>query len=136
PGEAIDSVAVMPFVNVSGDAATDYLSEGISESIINNLSQLPSLKKVIALNSVLRYKGKQTDPQAVGRELSVRAVLVGRLTQRGDDLVINVELVDVRENRQLWGQQHNRKLADMIGVQTELAHEIHEVLRLHLRGGE
>src|SRR5437016_4315255 len=115
PGEAIDSVAVMPFVNVSGDPNTEYLSDGLSDSIINNLSQLPSLKKVIALNSVLRYKGKQTDPQAVGRELNVRAVLMGRLTQLGDDLAISVELVDVRGNRHLWGQQYNRKLADIIG---------------------
>ena len=136
PGEAIDSVAVMPFVNVSGDPNTEYLSDGLSESIINNLSQLPSLKKVIALNSVLRYKGRQTDPQAVGRELNVRAVLVGRLTQLGDDLAISVELVDVRDNRHLWGQQYNRKLADVIGLQTEIAQNISEGLRLRLSGEE
>ena len=75
----------MPFVNVSGDPSTEYLSDGLSYSIINNLSQLPSLKKVSAFNSVLHYKGKQTDPQVVGRELNVRAVLIGRFTQRGDN---------------------------------------------------
>src|SRR5438128_5057830 len=118
PAEAIDSVAVMPFVNVSGDANTEYLSDGISESIINSLS--PNLK-VIALNSVLRYKGKQTDPQTVGRELNVRAVLMGKLTQRGDELLINVELVDVRDNRHLWGQQYSRKLSEINAVPAEIA---------------
>lgn len=89
-----------------------------------------------ALNSVLRYKGKQTDPQAVGRELNVRAVLMGRLTQLGDDLAISVELVDVRDNRRLWGQQYHRKLADIIGLQTEIAQNISEGLRLRLSGEE
>ena len=134
-GEAIDSVAVMPFVNVSGDPNTEYLSDGISDSIINNLSQLPNLK-VIALSSVLRYKGKQTDPQAVGRELNVRAVLMSRLTQRGEDLLISTELVDVRDNKRLWGGQYNRKLADIAVVQTEIAHEISGGLRLRLSGEE
>src|SRR5205807_5300104 len=103
-------IAVMPFVNVNADPNNDYLSDGISESIINSLS--PNLK-VIALNSVLRYKGKQTDPQVIGRDLNVRSVLMGRVTQRGDDLLINVELVDVRDNRHLWGQQYSRKLAEI-----------------------
>ena len=136
PGDAIDSVAVMPFVNVSGEANTEYLSDGISEGIINNLSQLPGLKKVIALNSVLRYKGKQTDPQVVGRELGVRAVLMGRVTQHGDELSIATELVDVRDNKHLWGGQYNRKLADINGVQTEIARDISERLRLRLSGEE
>ena len=134
PGESIDSIAVMPFVNVSGDANTDYLSDGISESIINSLSQLPSLKKVIALNSVLRYKGRQTEPQAVGRELGVRAVLMGRLVQRGDELLLSMELIDVRDNKHLWGGQYNRKQADIVGLQTEIAQEIAEKLRLPLTG--
>src|SRR2546425_624034 len=86
PGEAIDSLAVMPFVNVSGDPNAEYLSEGISDNIIDRLSHLPNLKKVIALNSVLPYKGKQTDPQAVGRELNVPAVLMGRLVQHRADI--------------------------------------------------
>jgi TolB-like protein/Tfp pilus assembly protein PilF len=136
PSEAIDSVAVMPFVNVNSDPNSEYLSDGISESIINNLSRLPSFQKVISFNSVLRYKGKQADPQVVGRELGVRAVLMGRLVQHGDDLSINIELVDVRDNRQLWGQQYNRKLADIIGVQEEISRNISEKLRLRLTGEE
>jgi eukaryotic-like serine/threonine-protein kinase len=134
-GETIDSVAVMPFVNVSGDPNTEYLSDGLSDSIINSLSQLPNLK-VIALNSVLRYKGKQTDPQVVGRELNVRAVLMGRLIQQGDGLSISTELVDVRDNRRLWGEQYNRKLADIAVLQTDIAQEISERLRLRLSGEE
>ena len=134
-GEAIDSVAVLPFVNASGDANAEYLSEGISDSIINSLSRLPNLK-VNSLNSVLRYKGKQVDPQAVGSELNVRAVLMGRMTQRGDDLTISAELVDVRDNRRLWGGQYNRKVSDILVVQDEIAQEITEGLRLRLSGEE
>lgn len=134
-GEAIDSVAVLPFVNASGDPNTEYLSDGISDSIINSLSQLPALK-VMSLNSVLRYKGKQIDPQAVGRELNVRAVLISRLTKRGDDLAITTELVDVRDNRRLWGGQYNRKLSDILVVQAEIAQEISQNLRLRLSAQE
>ena len=130
-GEPIDSVAVLPFVNVSGDPNTEYLSEGISDSIINGLSQLPGVR-VTSLNSVLRYKGKQTDPQVVGRDLNVRAVLISRLDQQGDNLAISTELVDVRDNRRLWGEQYNRKLSDIIVVQSEIAREISENLRLRL----
>lgn len=134
PAEAIDSVAVMPFVNVSGDPNMEYLSEGLSDSVINNLSQLPNLKKVIALNSVLRYKGRQTDPQAIGRELGVSAVLMSRLVQQGDSISISTELIDVRDNRRLWGEQYNRKLADIPGLQTQIAQEISDGLRLRLTG--
>src|SRR5438876_8022488 len=134
-GEAIDSVAVMPFVNVNNDPNTEYLSDGISDSIINSLSQLPALK-VMSLNAVLRYKGKQTDAQTVGKALNVRAVLMGRLTQQGDNISISTELVDVRDNRRLWGEQYNRKLSDIIVVQTEIAREISENLRLRLSSQE
>ena len=130
-GNAIDSVAVLPFVNVSGDPNTQYLSEGISDNIINSLSRMPALR-VMPLNSVLRYQGKPIDPQAVGRELNVQAVLIGRLTQHGDDLLISAELVDVRDNRQLWGDQYNRKLPDILVVQTEIAQAISQSLRLRL----
>src|SRR5437016_3623935 len=115
-GAAIDSIAVLPFVNVSNDPNTEYLSDGLSDSIIDSLSQLPNLKKVSAFNSVLRYKGKQVDPQAVGRELNVRAVLTGRLVQRGGDLLISAELVDVKDNKRLWGGQYNRKSADIFNL--------------------
>src|SRR3989441_199432 len=134
-GEAIDSVAVLPLVNVSADPNTEYLSDGISDSIINSLSQFQNLK-VIALSSTMRYKGRQTDPQAVGRELNVRTVLTGRLIQRGDDLTISAELVDVRDSRRLWGEQYNRKLSDILQVQEEIAREISEKLRLRLTGEE
>ncbi len=133
PAAAIDSVAVMPFVNVSGDPNTEYLADGISDNIISRLSQLPNLK-VIALNSVLRYKGKQTDPQEVGRTLNVRAVLMSRLVQHGDDLSISTELIDVRDNSRLWGEQYNRKLSDIAVVQSDIAQEISENLRLRLTG--
>jgi serine/threonine protein kinase/Tfp pilus assembly protein PilF len=135
PGEALDSVAVLPFDNVGGDPNNEYLSEGISDSIINSLSQLPNLK-VISLSSVLRYKGKQTEPQAVGRELNVRAVLMGRLMKQGDALTIITELVDVRDNRQLWGQQYTLKLSDMQQVQGDISREISDKLRLRLSGDE
>ena len=120
---------------MNGDPNTEYLSDGISDSIINSLSRLPTLK-VMSLNSVLRYKGKQIDSQVVGRELKVRAVLISRLTQRGDALAISTELVDVRDNRRLWGEQYNRKLSDILVVQDEIAREITEGLRLRLTGEE
>ena len=128
---AIDSVAVLPFVNVNNDPNTEYLAEGISDSIINSLTRLPSLK-VMSFNSVLRYKGKQTDPQSIGKALNVRAVLMGRMTQQGDSLLISTELVDVRDNRRLWGEQYNRKMSDVIALQTEIAQQISEKLRLRL----
>jgi serine/threonine-protein kinase len=133
--EAIDSVAVLPFVNASGDPKTEYLADGISDSIINSLSRLPNLK-VISLSKVLRYKGQQVDPQAVGHSLNVRAVLTGRLTQQEDGLAISVELVDVRDSRRLWGEQYSRKLAGILVVQEEIARQISDALRLRLTGKE
>ncbi len=132
-GEAIDSVAVLPFVNVSADPQTEYLSDGITESVINNLSQFRSLR-VMARSTVFRYKGKEADPQKVGQDLHVGAVLTGRLQERGDTLVIQAELVDVSKGTQLWGQQYNRKLADILSVQEEISREISEKLRLRLTG--
>jgi serine/threonine-protein kinase len=132
---AIDSIAVLPFVNASGDPNTEYLSDGITESIINTLSQLPNLG-VIARSSVFRYKGRDTDATTVGRELKVRSVLTGRVVQRGDNLSISVELVDTTNNHQLWGRQYNRKLADVFALQQEIAQEISEKLRLKLTGAE
>jgi TolB-like protein/Tfp pilus assembly protein PilF len=129
-------VAVLPFVNVNNDPNAEYLSDGVSDSVINSLSQLPNLKRVISFNSVLSYKGKQVDPQAVGRELNVRAVLMGRLTQRGDDLSISAELVDVRDNRRLWHGQYDRKLADALKLRAEIAQEISNGLRLKLTNQE
>ena len=130
-GEAIDSLAVLPFANVGGNPDTDYLSDGIVESLIDSLSELPSLK-VTSWSGVSRYKGKDIDPRAVGRELSVRAVLAGRIIQRGDKLSISAELVKVDDNSHLWGEQYNRALADALSLQQEIAHQIAEKLRLRL----
>ncbi len=134
-GEAIDSVAVLPFVNIGGDPNTEYLSDGITESIINNLSQLRGLS-VMARSTVFRYKGKEADPQKVGQDLHVGAVLTGRLQGRGDALVIQAELVDVSKGTQLWGAQYNRRAADLLAVQENISKEISEKLRLRLTGEE
>jgi serine/threonine-protein kinase len=134
-GKAIDSVAVLPFVNASADPDTEYLSDGITESLINSLSQVPRIK-VIARSSVFRYKGRETDPRAVGRELGVRAVLTGRVMQRGDSLSISAELIDARDNSHIWGEQYHRKLADLLAVQEELARDMSEKLRLKLSDEE
>jgi TolB-like protein/DNA-binding winged helix-turn-helix (wHTH) protein/Tfp pilus assembly protein PilF len=127
----IKSVAVLPFVNSGGNPDEEYLSEGISESVINNLSPLPELK-VISRTSSFRYKGK--DPQVVAKELGVEAIVTGRILQRGDGLLINVELVNVRDQTQVWGKQYNRKLTDVIAVTSEVAEDITEGLRLRLSG--
>ena len=132
---AVESIAVMPFDNQSHDPDVDYLSDGMTESIINNLTQLPNLR-VIARSTVFRYKGKETDPLAVGKELGVRAVLVGRLVQRGDSLTISAELLDVRDNKQIWGEQYGRKVSDALAMQQEISREITDRLRLELTGEE
>jgi TolB-like protein/DNA-binding winged helix-turn-helix (wHTH) protein len=131
----IGSIAVLPFVNPDNDPNIEYLSDGIPESIINSLSQLPNLK-VMSRNSVFHYKGKDRDAQAVAKEMNVQAVLTGRVTQRGDRLSINVELIDAQDNSQIWGQQYNRNLTDVFAVQEEIAKEISEKLRLKLSGTE
>ena len=132
-GQSIDSLAVLPFVNVGGSPDTEYLSDGITDSLMDSLSELPNLK-VMSHSAVFRYKGKEADPRAVGRELGVRAVLQGRITQRGDNLSISAELVDVEDNSHLWGEQYNRKLADALAVQNEIAAQISDKLRLKLSG--
>jgi TolB-like protein len=131
----IDSIAVLPFANSSTDPNTDFLSDGITESIISSLSQLPQLK-VLARSTVFQYKGKDVDPRKVGHDLGVRAVLMGRLIQQGDNLTIRTELVNVSDGTELWGQQYNRKLADVFAVQEEIAKEISERLRLRLTNAE
>jgi serine/threonine protein kinase/Tfp pilus assembly protein PilF len=132
---AIESIAVLPFQNQASEVDAEYLSDGITESIINSLTQLPNLK-VIARSSVFRYKGKQTDPFVAGKELGVRAILTGRVVQRGDNLTISAELIDVRDNKQLWGEHYSRKLTDILQVQEEIAKEITNKLRLRLTGEE
>jgi eukaryotic-like serine/threonine-protein kinase len=129
----ISSIAVLPFVNASADADTEYLSDGITESLINSLSQLPNIK-MIASSSVFSYKGKEINAQAIGRELGVQAILTGRVVQHGDNLSISAELVDVQNNSHLWGEQYNRKLADLLTIQSEISLEISRKLRLRLAG--
>src|SRR6266568_3148364 len=129
------SIAVLPFDNQNRDPDTDYLSDGIPESIINSLSQLPQLR-VMARSTVFQYKGKDVDPRKVGHDLGVHAVLMGRLIQQGDNLAIRTELVNVADGTELWGQQYNRKLSDVFAVQEEIAREISEKLRLKLTGAE
>jgi serine/threonine-protein kinase len=129
------SIAVLPFDNQNRDPDTDYLSDGIPESIIHSLSQLPQLR-VMARSTVFSYKGKDVDPRKVGHDLGVGAVLMGRLIQQGDNLAIRTELVNVADGTELWGQQYNRKLADVFAVQEEIATEISEKLRLKLSGAE
>jgi serine/threonine protein kinase len=133
--KAIDSIAILPFANVSNEPDTDYLSDGITESIINNLSQLPKLR-VMARSTVFRYKGREIDPREVGRDLSVRAVLTGRVLHRGEVLLISTELVDVADGSQLWGEQYSRQLADIFAVQEEISSVISDKLRLKLSGKE
>jgi adenylate cyclase len=129
------SIAVLPFENQNRDPDTDYLCDGIPESIINSLSELPKLK-VMSRNSVFHYKGKETDARTVGKELNVETLLTGRVRQRGDGLTIGVELINTQDNSQMWGQQYNRKLADVFAVQEEIAKEVSEKLRLKLTGTE
>jgi eukaryotic-like serine/threonine-protein kinase len=132
-GETIDSVAVLPFANASGDPNAEYLSDGISESLINSLSQLPHLR-VMSRSSAFRYKGKQIDAETVGRELGVRAIFEGRVMQHGDDLEVSAELVDARDDSHIWGEQYSRKSADIFALQEDLAKEITTALRMHLSG--
>jgi TolB-like protein/Flp pilus assembly protein TadD/predicted Ser/Thr protein kinase len=134
-GEAIDSVAVLPFVNASADPNMEYLSDGITESLINSLSQLPHLK-VMSRDATFVYKGKQTDARTVGQALGVRAVFQGRLTQQADNLDISAELVDARDNSHIWGQEYARKLADMVALREEIAKEMTTALRVRLTGEE
>lgn len=132
---AVESIAVIPFMNQDNDPGSEWISDGLTESIINNLTQLPNLK-VIARSSVFHCKGRETDPIAAGKELGVRAVLTGRMQHRGDRMLISVELIDIRDNKQLWGDQYERQLADMLSVQREIAREITNNLRPTLTGVE
>ena len=134
-GEAIDSIAVLPFVNASGNPDSEYLSDGITESLINSLSQLPHLK-VMSRDSAFMYKGKDTDAKKIGQALGVRAVLKGRVEQRGDDLDISAELIDARDDTHIWGQQYSRKASDIFALQGDLAKEMTSMLRMRLTGDD
>jgi len=133
--KSVDSLAILPLINAGDDSDTEYLSDGITESIINNLSQFPKLR-VMARSTVFRYKGREVDPQRVGQELGVRATLSGRVLQRGDLLIIKVELVDTDDGSHLWGEQYSRNLSDIFTIEGEISKEISEKLRLKLSGAE
>ena len=129
----INSIAVMPFENRNSDADTDYLSDGLAESVIFRLTQIPDLR-VSPTSSVMRYKGASTDVAKIAAELGVDAVMTGRLTKRGDNLNITVELVDARTNKSLWGEQYERKLSELLTTQREIVAEIVGKLQLKLSG--
>ena len=132
---SVDSVAVLPFVNATGDANAEYLSEGITQGLINTLAQLPKLK-VVSLMSAYRYKGKSIDPPAVARELGVHSILTGRMTQQADNLIISAELIDAEHDRQIWGKQYQRKLTDVNSLQSDITRDVTDNLQLRLTGAQ
>lgn len=132
PSKQIESIAVMPFVNESGQPDTEYLSDGMTESLMNSLSQLPGLN-VKSRSSVFRYKGKEVDAAAIGKELGVQAILNGRVVQRGDGITLYLELVDAAGNR-IWGDHYNRKSSDLISLQNEIARDVSQKLKTKLSG--
>jgi eukaryotic-like serine/threonine-protein kinase len=134
-GTHIDSIAVLPFTNVSGDASTDYLSDGITESLIASLTHVPELK-VKSRNSVFRYKGKDVDMQKAGNELGVSALVSGRLIPHGDNVEVSAELTDVRDNTEIWGQHYTGKSTELIALQQQIAGDLAEKLRSKLSTSE
>ena len=135
-GEPILSIAVLPFGYTGTSSNLEYLSEGMAESIISSLQQLSSLKTVIALSSVMRYKGKDADPQVVKQELGVDAVLISKISQVENELFIRVELVRTADNSRIWGEQYKRKASEIFNVQEEISNAVAENLRLKLGGEE
>lgn len=132
---AIESIAVMPFVNESGNADVEYLSDGMTETLINSLSQIPNLS-VKARSSVFRYKGKEIDPKKIAGELNVQAILTGRVVQRGDQLTLNLELVDARTENLLWGNRYERKSSELVALQSEIARDVSNKLKTKLSGAD
>ena len=131
----IRSIAVMPFVNEGGKAELEYLSDGMTDTLISSLSQLPNLS-VKARSSVFRYKGKETNPQTIGKELNVQAILNGRIAQRGDQLTLTLELVDAQTENVIWSEQYNREQTDIVALQSEIARNVSTKLRTKLSGAE
>lgn len=131
----IESIAVMPFVNESGNADVEYLSDGMTETLIKSLSGLPGLD-VKPRSSVFRYKGKDTDLQTIGRELNVQAILNGRVAQHGDQLTLSLEMVDVQKNSVIWTEQYERKQSDLVSLQSEIARDVSTKVKAKLSGAE
>lgn len=132
-GKSIQSIAVMPFLNASGNADLDYLSDGMTETLIKSLSQLPNLN-VKARSTVFRYKGKETDGKTIGKELGVEALLNGRVIQRGSRLFLNLELIDSQTENVIWTDQYERKLSDLVVLQSEIARDVSSKLKTKLAG--
>ncbi len=130
-GNLVDSVAVLPFVNTNGNPDEEYLCDGITEGLIHSLSQLPQLR-VMSRSTVFRYKGRNIDPQTVGRDLKVGAVLVGSLVHHGDSIDLESELVDTRDGSEIWGTQYDRPISDTSAVQQEIVRDVSEKLRLRI----
>jgi TolB-like protein len=130
-----DSVAVLPLNNEGGNADTDYLSDGLTESLIDSLAHVPKLK-VKSRNSVFRYKGKSVDVQKIGNELGVSALITGRVVQRGDNIDVSAELTEVRDNTELWGERYQRKAGDVISLEQQVASDLAEKLRSKISGSE
>jgi eukaryotic-like serine/threonine-protein kinase len=133
--QKLNSIAVLPFVNATADPNNEYLSDGLTESLISALSQLPNFK-VMARSTVFRFKGNQEDPQKIGQTLQVGAVLMGRITQHGDELGIQADLVNTTDGTELWGSHYSRKLADVTQVQSDITRDISSSLRIQLSGNE
>jgi serine/threonine-protein kinase len=131
----IESIAVMPFVNDSGNPDGEYLSDGMTETLINSLSQIPNLS-VKARSSVFRYKGKEIDPKKIASELHVQAVLTGRVVQRGDLLTLSVELIDAQTENAIWGNKYERKASDLVSLQSEIAHDVSSKLKSRLSSAD
>ena len=131
----INSIAVMPFVNDSGNPETEFLSDGMTETLINSLSQIPNLS-VKARSSVFRYKGKEIDPKKVASELGVQAILTGRVVQRGDQLTLSVELIDGLTENTIWGNKYERKGSDLVALQSEVARDVSSKLKSKLSGAD
>ncbi|HQZ95025.1 MAG TPA: tetratricopeptide repeat protein [Pyrinomonadaceae bacterium] len=135
PAKQIESIAVMPFVNESGNADVEYLSDGMTETLIKSLSELPNLN-VKPRSSVFRYKGKDTDLKTIGKELNVEAILNGRVIQRGEQLTLSLELVDVQNDKVLWTESYGRKQSDLVSLQSEIAKDVSTKLKLKLSGAD
>ncbi|HET8924862.1 MAG TPA: serine/threonine-protein kinase [Candidatus Acidoferrum sp.] len=134
-GGSIDSVAVLPFANTGGDQDTEFLSDGITETLINSLSRVAKLR-VVPRSTVFRYKGQANAPEKIGRDLNVRAVVTGRVTRRGDSFVVGAELIDLTRDSQLWGDQYSQKLSDILGIQEQISKAIADHLKIELTGAE
>jgi serine/threonine protein kinase/tetratricopeptide (TPR) repeat protein len=129
----IDSLAVLPFVNAGADSSMEYLTDGMTESIINSLTRIPQLR-VIPRSTVFRFKGKDADPQEIGSKLNVRAVLSGRVSQRGDEITLQLDLIDVRSQAQIWGEQYRRKANEVISLQEDVVKDVSKELSVALTG--